>query len=173
VYQVIAHTRRPALPDFAEFYRGTHPGLVAELYAYTGDLAEAQEIAQEAFVRAWLHWRKVRAYDQPRAWVARVAYRLAISRWRKARTSLSSWIRHGPLPEVPEPSESSVALATALAQITESQRRAVVLHHMAGYSVAEIASFEGVADGTIKARLSRGRQRLSELLSDQEGSHHA
>jgi RNA polymerase sigma-70 factor (ECF subfamily) len=159
------------LQDFAEFYRGTHPGLVAELYAFTGDLAEAQEIVQDAFIRAWQHWRKVQHYDQPRAWVARVAYRLAVSRWRKARTVLTSWIRHGPAAPVPEPSESSVALATALAQIPEAQRRAVVLHHMAGYSVAEIASIEDVPDGTIKARLSRGRQRLSELLSDQEGSH--
>src|SRR4051812_5445843 len=51
--------REPALQDFAEFYRGTHPGLVAELYAYTGDLAEAQEIVQEAFIRAWQHWRRI------------------------------------------------------------------------------------------------------------------
>jgi RNA polymerase sigma-70 factor (ECF subfamily) len=161
------------LPDFADFYRATYPGLVAELYAYTGDLAEAQETAQEAFTRAWSQWRKIGSYDQPRAWVARVAYRLAISRWRKARTSVTSWIRHGPPPDIPSPSASSVALATALAQIPEAQRRSVVLHHMAGYSVAEIASLEGVADGTIKARLSRGRQRLSELLSDKEGTHSA
>jgi RNA polymerase sigma-70 factor (ECF subfamily) len=172
VYRVFPR-KGDALPDFTEFYRGTYPGLVAELYAYTGNLAEAQEIAQEAFVRAWSHWRKISSYDQPRAWVARVAYRLAVSRWRQARTSVRSWARHGPPPDVPSPSESSVALATALSRIPEPQRRAVVLHHMAGYSVAEIASFEGVADGTVKARLSRGRQRLSELLDDKEGARRA
>lgn len=155
------------MTDFAEFYRASYPGLVAELYAYTADLGESQEIVQEAFIRAWTHWRKVASYEQPRAWVARVAYRLAVSRWRKARTSVHSWARHGPPPSVAEPSATSVALAEALRQIPDAQRRAVILHHLSGYSVAEIAAFEGVADGTVKARLSRGRQRLSTLLTEE------
>lgn len=159
--------------EFAEFYRGAYPGLVAELYAYTASMSEAQEVAQEAFERAWSRWGRLRSYDQPRAWVARVAYRLAVSRWRRARTSLKSLARHGPPPDVPPPSETSVALVTALSQIPEPQRRAVVLHHMGGYSVGEIAAMDGVAEGTVKARLSRGRQRLAELLDDKEELRHA
>ncbi|WP_460370534.1 sigma factor, partial [Actinocorallia lasiicapitis] len=81
---------------FAEFYRGAYPGLVAELYAYTGSMTEAQESAQEAFARAWSRWGRLSGYDQPRAWVARVGYRLAVSRWRKARTALAGAVRHGP-----------------------------------------------------------------------------
>ncbi|GAA2722630.1 sigma-70 family RNA polymerase sigma factor [Actinocorallia aurantiaca] len=155
-------------PDFADFYQAVHPGLVAEFYAYTGDLGEAQEIVQEAFIRAWTHWRKISRYDQPRAWVARVGYRLAVSRWRKARTALFSLLRHGPPPNVAEPSAASVALAAALRALPDSQRRAVIMHHLSGYSIAEIAAAEGVADGTVKARLSRGRRRLSTLLTDPE-----
>lgn len=161
---------------FSEFYRANYAGLVAELYAYTGSMTEAQEVAQEAFVRTWSRWRRVQSYDRPRAWVARVAYRLAVSRWRKARSSLLGWRRHGPPPDVPAPGEASVALVAALTQVSEAQRRALVLHHMAGYSVAEVAAMEGVAEGTVKARLARGRQRLAGLLADdetdKEGSRH-
>ncbi|MBW8483191.1 RNA polymerase sigma factor [Actinomadura parmotrematis] len=153
---------------FADFYRAAYPGLVAELYAYTGSLAEAQEVAQEAFTRAWARWRRISAYDQPRAWVARVGYRLAVSRWRRARSALTGQLRHGPPPPVAPPGENSVALVAALSRLPEPQRRAIVLHHMGGYPVAEIAAREGVAEGTVKARLSRGRQRLAELLDDGE-----
>jgi len=161
---------------FAEFYRATYPGLVAELYTYTGCLPEAQEVAQEAFVRAWSRWGRLRSYDQPRAWVARVGYRLAVSRWRKARTALTTIRRHGPAPDAEPPGEASIVLVAALRRLPEPQRRAVVLHHMGGYSVAEIAAIENVAEGTVKARLSRGRRRLAELLddpqSDREDIHH-
>ncbi|MFC6883824.1 MULTISPECIES: RNA polymerase sigma factor [Actinomadura] len=153
---------------FADFYRGAYPGLVAELYAYTGSLAEAQEVAQEAFTRAWSRWGRLRSYDQPRAWVARVGYRLAVSRWRRARRSLTVLRGQGPPPDVPPPSEASVALVAALSRIPEPQRRALVLHHMGGYLVAEIAAMEDVAEGTVKARLSRGRRRLAVLLDDGE-----
>ncbi|MEV4256669.1 sigma factor, partial [Spirillospora sp. NPDC049652] len=81
---------------FPAFYRDAYPGLVAELCVRTGDRTEAQEIAQEAFTRAWTHWESVRDLDQPRAWVARVAYRLAASRWRRAAVALRGLRRHGP-----------------------------------------------------------------------------
>ena len=158
---------------FAEFYRATYPGLVAELYAFTGGMAEAQDVVQEAFTRAWSRWGRLQSYDQPRAWVARVGYRLAVSRWRRARDSVAMLRRHTPPPDGPPPSEASVALVAALRRIPAEQRRAVVLHHMAGHPVAEIARSEGVAEGTIKARLSRGRQRLAELLDDKEEIPHA
>lgn len=152
---------------FAEFYEAAYPGLVAELYVYTGSRHEAEEVVQEAFIRAWSHWRRIHSYDRPRMWVARVAYRLAVSRWRKARTSLTGWLRHGPPPDVAGPDAAPVALVTALQKkIPAAQRRALVLHHMAGYAVAEIAALEEVPEGTVKARPSRGRRRLAGLLAD-------
>ncbi|HET6212012.1 MAG TPA: sigma factor, partial [Micromonosporaceae bacterium] len=78
---------------FAEFYRAHYRGVVAQLYAYTSDLGEAQEATQEAFVRAWTRWDSIAEYDEPRAWVCRVAYRIAVSRWRRARTAATHWRR--------------------------------------------------------------------------------
>lgn len=149
---------------FAEFYRANYRGVVAQLYAYTGDLTEAQESAQEAFIRAWARWQKVAEYDEPRAWVCRVAYRIAVSQWRRARTAAASWRRHGPPPPDPEPDGVSADLVAALRQLPESQRRAIVLHYLGGFSVAEIAAVDGVAAGTIRSRLCRGRDALAEVL---------
>ncbi|MGW2396652.1 SigE family RNA polymerase sigma factor [Kitasatospora sp. NPDC001664] len=155
--------------DFRSFYQGAYGQLVAHLYALTGDLGEAQDAAQEAFVRAWSHWGRLSAYENPVAWVRLTGQRIAISRWRRARTALRSWVRHGEGPPVPGPGPESVALVEALRRLPEAQRSALVLHHMGGRAVAEIAADEGVPVGTVKARLHRGRQALAELLGEEEG----
>src|SRR5260370_23824764 len=69
--------------DFHDFYSSSAARLVRHGYALTGDLAEAQDIAQEAFARAWQRWPTVRDCDSPEAWVRRVATNLAASRWRR------------------------------------------------------------------------------------------
>jgi RNA polymerase sigma-70 factor (ECF subfamily) len=58
---------------------------------------------------------------------------------------------------------------TALRQLPEAQRRALVLHHIADLSVQDVAHEVGVPEGTIKARLSRGRTALAALLADETG----
>lgn len=151
---------------FAAFYHSTYGGLVAQLYALTGDMGEAQDAAQEAYLRAWRAWKQVSGYENPAAWVRLVGHRIAVSRWRRTRNAFRSWIRHGLVPDLPEPNVHNPALVAALRQLPLAQRRALVLHHMGGQSVAEIAHGEKVAEGTIKARLSRGRAALAELLSE-------
>src|SRR5262245_30245603 len=58
--------------DFAEFYAATFHGLGRQLYAYSGDLATAQDVVQEAFCRALPRWTTIRTYDDPAAWVRKV-----------------------------------------------------------------------------------------------------
>lgn len=151
--------------SFEEFYRTTHRGLVAQLVLLTGSLLEAQDIAQEAYVRAWTGWRRIGDYDDPRAWVSRVGHHLAISRWRKARVAMATWIRHGPEPPPPQPDPATQDLVAALKKLPVSQRRALVLFYIGGFAVQEIARQEGVPEGTIKARLARGRQALAPMLA--------
>src|SRR5574342_56577 len=93
----------PMSDTFSDFYRSAYAGLVAQLYAYCGDRGEAQDAAQEAFARAWSRWRDGSELGDPRAWVARVGYRLVISRWRRTRAAARTLVRHGPPPPVPEP----------------------------------------------------------------------
>jgi len=156
--------------EFTAFYDATWSRTVACAYAVTGDVGSAEEVAQEAYTRAWPRWSKLATYDDPGAWVRQVAVRTAISRWRRSRTALRHLARSRPPETVDPPDETSVALAAALRQIPEAQRRALVLHHLADFSVADIAALEHCAEGTIKARLSRGRAALLPLLRDaQEG----
>ncbi len=55
--------------DFADFYTATFPGLVAQLYAVTGDRTEAEECAQEAFAAALTDWRRTGVPARPGAWL--------------------------------------------------------------------------------------------------------
>ena len=158
--------------DFADFYAATWPRTLACTYALTGDRGTAEEIAQEAYVKAWTHWRKVSRYDQPAAWVRQVATRQAVSRWRRSRVA-SAWLSRQPEGRhAPPPDENTTALVRALLQIPEAQRRAVVLHHLADLPVDEVARIEHSPVGTIKARLSRGRAALALLLADEPNGAH-
>jgi RNA polymerase sigma-70 factor (sigma-E family) len=157
---------------FAEFYQGTRQRVVTFLYAMGGDRAEAQDAAQEAYVRAWQRWSTISTYDDPEAWVRRVGYRLCLNRWRKARNRLSAYRRHGADPVAAPPGEDSVALLAALRKVPVRDREAVVLHHLLDLSVADVSAQTGVPVNTIKTRLVRGRRTLAALLGrDFTGEH--
>lgn len=153
------------MEDFADFYAAHVRGLTVQLFAYTNDLPHAQDLVQEAFCRAVARWSTLRGYDDPAAWVRRVAYNLANSRWRRNRVALA-FSRRQREEYLDGPSPDRVALARALATIPPNHRRAIVLHYLADLSVAEIAAQEDTAEGTVKAWLSRGRAALAAQLTD-------
>jgi RNA polymerase sigma-70 factor, ECF subfamily len=153
------------VPDFDTFYRDTRQRLFHCLYALTGDAAEAQDVVHEAYARAWQRWSTVSGYADPEAWVRTVARRIAVSGWRRARNRLAAHRRHGPPPAVPGPDPDTVELIAALAKLPADQRTAIVLHHLCDLPVADVARETGVPDGTVKARLSRGRRALAALLA--------
>ncbi|MFF3334093.1 RNA polymerase sigma factor [Streptomyces sp. NPDC002888] len=154
---------------FDDFYAGYVRRLTSQMYAMTGSLAEAEDLVQEAFARAWQNWEKVSGYADPQAWVRSVACRIRVSVWRKAANRLTAHRRHGMPDEVPGVSPDYVAIVVALRRIPYEQRRAIVLHHLVGLSVEETARETEVAPGTVKARLSRGRQAMAQHLSDIAG----
>ena len=158
--------------EFDDWYAASYPRLTRQIYALIGDRTEAEECVQEAFVRAWSARGALDIGRHPDAWIRTTAHRLAISRWRRAR-------RHRGEPDravhrtdpVAAPSENHVALVAALKQLPFEQRQALVLHHLADLPVAAVAAEVGAPEGTVKARLSRGRAALATLL--REGSSHA
>jgi RNA polymerase sigma-70 factor (ECF subfamily) len=158
----------PPGTDFDEFYATSCRRVVGQVYAMIGDLGEAEDAVHEAFIRAWQRWSKLRGYADPEAWVRTVAYRAAVSSWRKAVNRFAAHRRHG-ISDVPELGPEHVVLVQAMRKLSADQRRALVLHHVVGLPVEDVAREMGVAVGTVKSRLSRGRQALAGELSDQTG----
>lgn len=151
--------------EFTDFYGATFHRLVGQLYAMTGDAAEAQDAVQEAFVRAWAHRRKLES-DSPEGWVRTTAWRVAVSRWHRARVGGQLIRAQPPSPSVEGPSPDRVALIAALRKVPAEQRRAIVLFHLCDLTIAQIAAETGVPEGTVKARLARGRAALAGYFDD-------
>ncbi len=151
--------------DFEAFYTATYDRLVGQLLVVVGSLEEAEDVVQEAFVRACGRWSHVRDYEVPEAWVRRVALNLASSGLRRARRRAALLVRLGPAADVPALSVDAVALTRTLRKLPLRGREALVLHHVVGLSVQEIAGELGVAVGTVTARLSRAHARLARLLA--------
>ena len=147
---------------------GTYDRLVGQLLVVTGSLQDAEDVVQEAFVRACGRWPAVRDYDLPEAWVRRVALNLATSGLRRARRRARLLVRLGPAAEVPALSVEAVALTRTLRRLPLRGREALVLRHVVGLSVQQIAHQLGVPAGTVTARLSRARVALARLLAAEQ-----
>ena len=93
------------MPDdgFAAVYAGSYRRLLGQLFAVTGDLAEAENVLQEAYARAFVRWSRVGAYELPEAWVRRVALNLAAMGERSLRPPAPPLRRQGPPPHGPAP----------------------------------------------------------------------
>jgi RNA polymerase sigma-70 factor (ECF subfamily) len=157
----------PGGPAFEQVYRSSYATLVGQLFLLTASRAEAEDVVQEAFARLWAGWRDLHGYDNPAAWVRRVAINLAISRWR----------RHSRQASYQEPAVPAAAhnpamadLALALRGLSVKHRQALLLHHVVGLSVAEVASEMSAKPGTVKSWLSRGRAELERQLHCQEAA---
>ncbi|GAA4604598.1 RNA polymerase sigma-70 factor (ECF subfamily) [Actinoplanes octamycinicus] len=147
------------------FYRR----LVTQVFGLVGDLAEAEDAVQEAFARALGAPRAFHGADDTERWLRVVALNVARSRYRR-RWLFDRLVRAGRVEpaaaSVPGLSADRVALLAALRRLAPPTREAVVLHYLADLPVGEVAATLGVPEGTVKARLSRGRASLARLLAD-------
>lgn len=152
--------------EFDEFYTSSFARITGQIFAMIGDRDEAQECVQEAFVRAWQHRSKLARSEHPDAWVRTTAYRLAVSRWRRKTLARRPADRAlSPAAHIAPAGEDRIALLAALQRLPDKQRQALVLHHLVDLPVRDVAREVGVPEGTIKARLSRGRAALATLLA--------
>ena len=150
--------------DFEALYARAARRLVGQVYAVTGNLAEAEDVVQDAFAQAWVHRAELDTARSPEAWVRTVAMRRAVSRWRRQRNALVAWSRRQDRDSYETHDPFDPALVKALAELPPAQRLVLVLHHVADLPVATIAAELGAPEGTVKARLSRGRSALSARL---------
>lgn len=157
----------PGGASFEQVYRHYYSGLVGQLFLITANRAEAEEAVQEAFARLWARWPDLQHYDNHEAWARRVAINVAISRWRQR----VHYVRlHGTEDSAAQPGLISGDLVEALRALPAKQRQALVLYHVVGLSVAEVAADMSARPGTVKSWLSRGRAALERLLEDKEAA---
>lgn len=145
-------------------YKDAYLRLVRHLYAMTGDIDEAQEVVQEAFVRAVARPRSVLRADDPEAWLRTVARNLARNRFRR-RTWMERFVRrnrHEHSIAAYEPNR--VAIVAAMRQLSPVLRETVGLFYLADMSIDDISTALDTSTGTVKARLSRGRAALAAIL---------
>lgn len=139
-----------------------------------GSAADAEDAVQEALIRAWRALPRFRAESRFSTWIYRIQLN-AIHDQRAKRKRGSG----APLDEVPEPadprdqlhaSELSGALQEALASLDETYRTAVLMSDVSGMSYSEIAAVLGIAEGTVKSRIFRGRAELARLLGTSDAA---
>jgi len=144
----------------------------------TGDRGVAQELAQETFLRAYRALARGEQWDNPRAWLYRVASRLAIDNYRRCR--LLRWLplRDGqpdPQQGLREATAEKLAVQAALAALPPKYRVPLVLYAYEERPVADVAQTLGLSVSAVKMRLSRAREMLrdaylsSNELTDRRG----
>lgn len=151
--------------QFDEFYLAEYQAVVALTVGLAGNRCAAEDIAQEAFLRAYRDWQKVGDLDSPQAWVRRVAINLATSRWRRLRAEATALLHVGRTPNAREhlPPEDKI-FWDEVEKLPKRQAQALALRYIGDLSVREIARVMEIAEGTVRALLHQGRTRLKRQL---------
>lgn len=155
------------VPDsFEILYRKNYAAVIALVYGLSGSRSVAEDLAQEAFLRAHRDWMRVREMDHPGGWVRRVALNLARSRLRRLHSETMARLRAGAASSSSQPTSDleSEAFWREVRRLPSRQAQAIALHYVEDLSVSEIAGVLGVAEGTVKALLHQGRGRLRRQL---------
>lgn len=135
--------------------------------------ADAEEVAQEALLRAYKSFERLRDRNRFRGWLVRISFRLALDRLRAAKRRGQRdrlWSQPAPLPprvtaeDVAASNQFQSHLELALEELPEKLRLVLLLSAMDGYTIEEIAAMVGVPRGTVKSRLFLARKKLAEKL---------
>ena len=135
--------------------------------------ADAEDVAQEALLRAYRKFDRLRDRNRFRAWLVRITFRLALDRLRSGkrrelRDTLWSQPEHQPRAATAEDlaasSEFQAHLDNALAELPEKLRLVLLLAAMEGHTIDEVASMLGISTGTVKSRIFYARRQLAEKL---------
>ena len=154
---------------FAECYEHSYTALTKQLYLYTGDLGLAQDLVQEAFCRALPRWSKVSTYDDPVAWIRRVAINRGLNkrRSRRRRDALTERIAATSTASALygfDPADHDGDLADLIVTLPPQQRLALTLFYFADLPVAEVAHAMQLSEGTVKFHLHAARTALARAL---------
>jgi RNA polymerase sigma-70 factor (ECF subfamily) len=142
-------------------------------YRYVNSHEDANDLAQEVFLKAWRAIGRFRGDSSFRTWLYRIAYRGFLSELRRNEPQTEELGEQHAVTEAGDGTEAKAFMEdfeVALRQLTPAQRDAVHFSLQRGFSHPEIADIMDLPIGTVKTHVLRGRQKLQALLSDwQEG----
>ncbi|MFF9645154.1 SigE family RNA polymerase sigma factor [Kitasatospora aureofaciens] len=151
--------------EFRAFAGSAWSRLLRTAYLLAGDRHGAEDLVQQALERAYVHWTKVRAADDPNAYVRRILVNEHARRFRRRPAEyLVEAFPDRPAPAGPDPDARAVLLA-ALAALPPRQREAVVLRYWEDLSESQTAAAMGCSVGTVKSQAARGLAKLRETSS--------
>ena len=157
--------------DYTTFFRREVRSLVTLAAAIAG-ADRAEEIAQEALLRAHREWDRIAMYDKPGAWVRRVTINLATSSRRRRFSERRARERVGGRRQLDAPPPEVDEFWALVRRLPDRQAAAVALHYLDDLSIAEIADALGCAEGTAKAHLHQARRTLAEQLRPEREPRH-
>ena len=162
--------------EFERFVDGCASGLLRTAYLVTWDLAEAEDLVQETFLRVARRWPRVRGMDQPVAYARRVLVNLAVDdakRRSRRRSELGAAdgarldaYADGASARVLGAVDARAELLGALGVLAPRQRAVLVLRYFEDLSEAQVAELLGCSLGTVKSTASRGLARLRAALDE-------
>jgi RNA polymerase sigma factor (sigma-70 family) len=149
------------------FFREHYPSVYRYLFWLTQRSEQAEDLAQETFVRAWRHLDRFDSRGNLRAWLHRIAHREFLRSLRQETPTQLSVVGEVAAPEATGFTEA-VALRELLRTLPTEEREVVLLHDLEGYSGAEIAAIVGVPSRTVYRRLEQAREHLRQELGEDD-----
>ena len=153
--------------EIDELFRAHFGPLVAGLALAAGSMDAASDAVQDAFLQLHRHWRKVSRYEEPAAWLQRVATnRVANQRRDRSRADELAERLSPALTAALEDDDraAQLDLLTAVAALPRGQRLVVGLHYLTGLRVSDVASAMEISEGTVKSQLHDARASLRAAL---------
>lgn len=169
--ELVAEARNGSHTAFAELIRTHQNTALRVAFVITASAADAEDVVQDAFVKAWRALARFRAGAEFRPWLLRIvsneAKNRVRSRWRRQirenRFALPQLVMTSPDSETEE-QETKRIVWEAVNQIAEDERQVVICRYLLGLSERETAAVLGIPAGTVKSRLARARARLATRL---------
>lgn len=169
--RLIAAARKGDSRAYAALVDAHQQAIRGFLRRFTGHWADADDIAQEAFVTAWRKLDRFEGRSSFRSWVSGIGLRIARDARRshtRAEARDSDWLAEQDQSESAAPIEDRMALAQAMSELPDDQRAAVALCLGEGFSHSEAAAILNLPLGTIKSHVTRGRERLLQALEPRD-----
>ena len=154
-------------PSFEEFYEANLQRMYTALCLVTGDRHEAEEIAQDAFLRVFERWDRVRALDDPTGYLFRVSMNVFRNRYRRATLAVRRALSLAPAATddlaAVETRDEVVRLLRGLAS---QQRAAVLLTAILDYSAEEAGMMLGIRASSVRSLTARARAQMKNKVVD-------